>query len=111
MNKLHARAPEEGHIAACLLLVFTLSLELTHYLVSRSVLKQWEASYQSLNQKSQDLDQELPGNFEAWGQEWPELPPRIDFGAFTKREGEAEALCFYLRSAPPENGGRTYLCN
>lgn len=107
---MNLEGKEAGQVAPVLLLAFALGIEIVRFVANYRFLQSWQQHYQTLNQQTQQLQRETPAYFRAWGQDWYELAPRIDYGAYTKRSEEAEALCYFLWSVPYSGGGPAYRC-
>ena len=91
---------ETGQVGACLLLIIQISLSLSFYGVIRVYLREYHRAYTWLAERQQGQLDRAPEEENIWGEVWPHLPPRIDYGAYTQREKDAEALCYFVRSEP-----------
>lgn len=94
-----------------LLLIAALSLNLALWQASLSVAQAWQDAYRGLEAREQSLRLEEPDQWPAWGQNWTELPPRIDFGAYSERDRDAEALCFFQNFVPSSEAGTSWRCD
>lgn len=88
-----------------------LLFELMRFYANAAVLLELQTNYAQLGRRPQSLEAAPPPEFSAWGQDWYALAPRIDYGAYTRRSKEAEALCYFLWSVPYGGGGPVYLCD
>jgi hypothetical protein len=106
---IEARQAERGEVDAVLLLGASLMLGLYLITLLQQIADRSQEAYQALDDRSQELPLEVE-SFQAWGQDWLSLPPRIDYGAYHLREKDAEAICYYLDFMDGPKPGAAWRC-
>ncbi len=102
---------ESAQVGAVLLLVFQVSLQLGIYRILQTYREEWERAYTFLEERREThLDAE-PKRELLWGEQCLAPPPRIDYGAYTQKAKDAEALCYFLRSDPSLAGASKWQCD
>jgi hypothetical protein len=102
---------ESGHVGAGLLLLFQLGLQLAFFMVIRTSVDEYERAYAWIEERQQGTLSELPETQMIWGEPYSSLPPRIDFGAYTQKGKDAEALCYFVRLDPSLAGASNFRCD